>query len=130
MKILAPISLGELVDKITILEIKVTRASGASLQNVGNELAQLTEVLESLDAAIDPELISKLKSTNQRLWTIEDKIRAMESESDFGEKFVELARCVYRENDARAKLKQLINQRYKSLIIEEKLYAPYGPSPE
>ena len=125
MKILAPISLGELVDKITILEIKSTYVSGVSLQNVAYELTELTEVLNSLGASIDLDLVTQLKSTNQRLWNIENEIRAMESRSDFGEEFVGLARSVYHENDNRARLKQLINRRYGSSVIEEKLYTQY-----
>ena len=123
--ILVPVSLGELVDKITILQIKEERLAGDALTNVRQELAALRHALAGLKLAIDPELVEALQQTNERLWRIEDAIREQERRQDFGERFVELARSVYQENDRRAALKRRINTSYGSALIEEKSYATY-----
>jgi hypothetical protein len=123
--ILVPVSLGELVDKITILQIKEERLAGDALTNVRQELAALRHALAGLKLAIDPELVEALQQTNERLWRIEDDIREQERRQDFGERFVELARSVYQENDRRAALKRRINTSYGSALIEEKSYATY-----
>lgn len=122
------VSPGELVDKITILEIKLVRlADGPARANVRHEY----EVLESaragaLVASSELErLTAALKSVNERLWVIEDDIRDCERAKDFGPKFVELARAVYHENDTRASLKREINVLLGSAILEEKSYAKY-----
>lgn len=120
-----PVSIGELVDKITILEIKLEKLQGKALLNVESELALLREVLVATGLMIDPELWHDLASINRSLWRIEDDIRELERLGSFGTEFIALARSVYRSNDRRAQLKRQINQRYESLIVEEKGYSPY-----
>ena len=119
---------GELIDKITILQIKSERISGADkLSNVDAELTTLTAARDaSLEAseALD-NLSSQLKSINEQLWDIEDDIRDCEREKDFGPKFIELARAVYHTNDKRAALKRDINELLGSRLIEEKSYSDY-----
>ena len=122
------VSPGELIDKITILEIKLERIDDAKkLKNVKSEWETLTA---ARDAAIEPSaelerLTAGLKQINERLWEIEDHIRECERDKDFGEKFVELARGVYSNNDERSRLKRDINKLLGSHLIEEKSYAPY-----
>jgi hypothetical protein len=130
MLIEAPISLGELIDKITILEIKVANISDAGkLKNVEHELAVLNRKVDSLlDAAGTAKLAplkSALKEINQSLWIIEDDIRDCEYVKDFGSKFIELARAVYVTNDKRAAVKKDINLAFGSELIEEKSYKDY-----
>jgi hypothetical protein len=120
-----PVSIGELVDKITILEIKLEQLQATALLNVESELALLREVLAATGLMIDPELWHELAATNRSLWRIEDDIRELERLGSFAAEFIALARSVYRSNDRRALLKRQINQRYGSLIVEEKSYAPY-----
>ena len=122
--ILAPISLGELVDKITILQIKTMHLQGTSLENAKNELEALRKILNNLHLNIDPKLIIQLEEVNQNLWTIENDIRGQDSQKNFGEKFISLARSVYHQNDLRASIKKQINIDYGSVIIEEKSYKP------
>lgn len=123
----APVSWGELLDKISILEIKTRRLTAAqALANVRQELA----ALESAAAAVagDPRLAAwkqALGEVNEALWDIEDAIRAQERAGDFGPRFVDLARLVYRRNDARAAIKREINLALGSELIEEKSYADY-----
>jgi hypothetical protein len=121
-----PCSLGELIDKITILRIKAERiGEEEKLANVRRELA-LLEGLAREDgptgSSIDL-LADQLAAVNARLWDIEDAIRTCEREGDFGPRFVALARSVYGENDARAALKRAINTLANSALIEEKSYA-------
>ncbi len=119
---------GELIDKITILEIKAERiADAAKRANVLIELATLTDVR---GAAIRPDgeidrLAAELKTVNEALWEIEDDIRECDRDGDFGPRFVELARAVYRTNDRRAELKRAINLCLGSRLVEEKSYKPY-----
>ena len=120
-----PVSIGELVDKITILEIKLEQLQGESLRNVERELDLLREVLAASGLAIDPDLWRQLAAINRSLWRIEDDIREQERLGSFGDAFIALARSVYRSNDRRAQLKRLINEQHGSLIVEEKGYAPY-----
>jgi hypothetical protein len=118
---------GELIDKITILEIKAERISDDEKRaNVRVELAAL---IESRDRAIVGSdeleaLASELRSVNETLWEVEDAIRDCEREGDFGERFVTLARSVYQTNDLRAELKRRINLLLGSALLEEKSYAP------
>ena len=123
-----PVSWGELIDKITILEIKAARLTSATaLQNVRNELAQLTEKtlpLGDMTSAVAP-LKADLTRVNEALWEIEDKIRDKEAAKAFDAEFVELARSVYVTNDKRAALKRQINQLLASELVEEKGYAAY-----
>ncbi len=123
--ILAPISLGELIDKITILEIKVKVLKGQSRENAKTELEALLNIYNSLDICVDKALVSNIQKTNQKLWGIEDSIREKENAKDFGEEFIHLARSVYLENDRRSYLKSQLNKEYKSPLIEEKLYSSY-----
>ena len=120
-----PISLGELIDKITILQIKSQKLKNEALINVKKELKALEVVVTELELNIDPSLIQSLLSTNRKLWNIEDKIRDQEKMKDFGEVFIHLARSVYRENDKRAEIKREINVTYGSELIEEKSYQNY-----
>jgi len=124
----AEISAGELIDKITILEIKAGRLEDpAQLTNVRTELESL---LVACDVAFTPsselvELTALLKAVNERLWQIEDDIRDCERAKEFDAHFVELARAIYKNNDERAALKRRINKLLSSRIVEEKSYAPY-----
>ena len=124
--ILMPGSPGELIDKITILEIKFEKILDVSKRmNVGRELEALSISLEQ-NIIISTELAAlklNLKKVNEVLWDIEDDIRSCERKSDFGPVFVKLARSVYFENDRRAALKKEINILLGSDIIEEKSYA-------
>ncbi|MFM8937000.1 MAG: DUF6165 family protein [Vulcanococcus sp.] len=123
--IVAPISLGELVDKITILEIKSQHLQGAALDNVRTELRALTTTLQDLNVSMDPRLIAELQAVNSALWQIEEAIRDQERQQLFGDTFIQLARSVYKQNDQRAALKKQINIRYGSALIEEKSYQGY-----
>jgi len=122
-KILAEISAGELIDKITILEIKKIKISDENkLKDVEKELASLNETFKKFipDPTLIKPLIDKLKSINLKLWNIESGKREAEKNMDFGEKFIELARTVYKNNDERAKIKLEINNLLGSNIKEVK----------
>ena len=123
--ILAPISLGELIDKITILEIKQIHMTGAKLKNVNKELKLLKKILQDKNLEINIDLINCLKKVNNNLWEIEDSIRIKERDQKFDKEFIELARSVYKENDKRASIKKEINQKYNSELFEEKSYNKY-----
>ena len=123
--ILAPVSLGELIDKITILEIKQIHMTGIKLKNVDKELKLLKNKLQDTNLEIDIDLINNLKEVNKKLWEIEDNIRIKESNQEFDKRFIELARSVYTENDKRASIKKEINQKYNSELVEEKSYNNY-----
>ena len=127
-EILIPISPGELLDKITILQIKAERISDpAKVANFKTELAMLNKVW---DESVEPDdvitsLSAELKSINETLWEIEDDIRDEERSGRFGERFVELARAVYVTNDERANAKKKVNLHLNSTIVEEKSYQDY-----
>jgi hypothetical protein len=121
--ILAPISLGELIDKITILELKAEFLQDQAQRNAKHELLGLFVVYEGLQITIEPVLVEELKAINRSLWGLEDEIRALEKLQSFGARFVEVARAIYRDNDQRAALKRVINTRYGSALIEEKSYS-------
>lgn len=123
--ILAEISLGELIDKITILKIKKKYLEGTALENTKRELTALQGTLSRLDIVIDDTLIEQLQQINEALWKIEDDIREQERQKNFNKDFIELARSVYHKNDIRAGLKKEINTRYNSAFIEEKSYRQY-----
>jgi hypothetical protein len=127
-RIHVPVSAGELVDKVTILEIKSERiADAGKLANVRRELAGLSAILEPMLAAhadLGP-LKSDLRAINETLWQIEDDIRDCERARDFGPRFVELARSVYRTNDRRAGAKRKVDELLGSEIVEEKSYQDY-----
>ena len=120
--IFAPISVGELFDKLTILEIKRANLKGSQLKNIKKEITYLEEVLKNNNLSIDNEIFLELKNINNNLWNIEDQIRIKESKSEFDNDFITLARSVYIENDKRASLKKKINIKYNSELIEEKSY--------
>jgi hypothetical protein len=130
MAILAPISVGELIDKITILRVKAERIGDAAKRaNVVKELG-LLEALAADAALSSPTLAAmtaELTEVNAALWDIEDAKRDCERRQDFGEAFVRLARAVYLENDRRAAIKRAINDETGSELIEEKSYRPYRP---
>ena len=122
-----PISPGELLDKITILEIKSENIDNEEkLSNVITELKLLSKIWNdtSPDANLDA-LKQELKDNNKALWDIEDKIRVKESNKEFDQVFIELARSVYIQNDKRANTKKKINLKLGSGIVEEKSYAEY-----
>ena len=123
--ILAPISIGELIDKITILEIKQIYMTGIKLKNINKEMKLLKNILQDKNLEINIDLIKNLKQINKKLWEIEDNIRIKESNQEFDEEFIKLARSVYIENDKRASIKKEINQRYNSDLVEEKSYKNY-----
>ena len=123
--ILAPISIGELIDKITILEIKQIYMTGIKLKNINKEMKLLKNILQDKNLEINIDLIKNLKKVNKKLWEIEDNIRIKESKQEFDEEFVKLARSVYIENDKRASIKKEINQTYNSDLVEEKSYKNY-----
>ena len=126
--ILVPISPGELLDRITILEIKSElMTQPAQLANVRSELASLRQIWtrsvgenEGLQA-----LHAQLREVNAKLWEIEDEIRARERAGEFDKEFIELARSVYINNDRRSHIKKELNQRLGSQIVEEKSYPNY-----
>ncbi|MCP9849673.1 hypothetical protein KBY88_07590 [Cyanobium sp. Morenito 9A2] len=120
-----PVSVGELIDKITILEIKVERLEGTAQANVRRELALLNSSLVDSGLAIDAALREALKAVNLKLWAIEDNIREQERRQEFGAAFIALARSVYVTNDRRAVLKRQLNERHGSALGEEKSYRPY-----
>jgi hypothetical protein len=129
----APVSVtiapGELFDKLTILEIKAARITDAAkLAHVRHELDLL---LAARDAAVETtreldQLVDELRRVNEEIWEIEEGVRAREREQDFGPRFVELARSVYRTNDHRAAVKRRINDLLGSAIVEEKSYPDYS----
>ena len=131
-ELLVPVSYGELLDKIAILQIKSERMSDpAKLANVRNELSALERTWMAHPAAVRDiaELRARLKSVNERLWVIEDDIRVKEKAQQFDDEFIRLARSVYVENDARARIKKDINLALGSAYVEEKSYEDYGAGP-
>ena len=125
--ILVPISVGELMDKLTILEIKSERINNPSqLKNIVHELEALRAVpLGDIDCTMLDKLKAELKRVNARLWDVEDAIRDCDARGDFGGSFIELARAVYRLNDERARLKKAINLASGSRLFEEKSYRSF-----
>ena len=124
-KILAEISAGELIDKITILEIKKTKISDTNkLKNIETELVSLNNTFKKFipDSSQIQILIDNLKSINLKLWDIENGKRLAEKNSDFGVQFIELARNVYKDNDDRSRIKLEINKILGSNIKETKSY--------
>ena len=125
-----PISWGELIDKITILEIKSERLSNpAAIDNVRRELGLLTTVASNpaVLAADIQKHRGALRDINEKLWDVEDAIRDCEARQSFDEEFTRLARSVYILNDERGRIKGAINAALKSLLVEEKQYRSYTP---
>lgn len=128
MSVLAPISWGELLDKIAILEIKLERVTAPEkLTNIRRECELLSGIAANI-GDMGQELLalrSALRRVNERLWDIEDQIRSKEALGVFDQEFIELARSVYRNNDERGRLKRKINVFLNSELMEEKQYAAY-----
>jgi hypothetical protein len=125
MLVRVPVSVGELLDKISILRIKTERIDDpAKVANVRRELEALDAEVAAMD--VDRDLVegflTELEAINGELWVIEDDIRACEARQDFGEEFIRLARAVYRTNDVRAKIKKRANEATGSELTEEKSY--------
>ena len=128
MKYLVELSPGELIDKITILEIKLSKIGNDSkLANIRREYELLMQVYRGnvVETERLKELTGKLRDVNSVLWNIEDDIRDQERKKAFGADFVALARSVYRTNDIRSGIKREINELLKSSIVEEKSYTAY-----
>jgi hypothetical protein len=118
------VSIGEAVDKLSILSIKMEKIKDESkLENVSKEYYMLLDLLE--EEMFTNPLYYKLKDVNKRLWEIEDEIRVCEKHGDFNLNFIRLARAVYHRNDERADIKRQINLKYNSNLIEEKHYQAY-----
>ena len=126
-KILAEISIGELADKLTILEIKLKKIGNKdSLENINKEYQSLKSIdLKGIDQKKYQPLFNKLKSINEKLWDIENEKRLFEKNSNFGDKFIQVSRDVHFMNDKRAKVKQEINKTFGSNIEEVKEYTKY-----
>ncbi|KGO97884.1 DUF6165 family protein [Novilysobacter defluvii] len=127
-EILVPVSFGELLDKISILQIKSERMTDAAkLANVRRELSALEKSWMAHPAAGTDvaRLRAELKAVNERLWEIEDEVRLKEKAGEFDEAFVQLARSVYFQNDERARIKKQINLALGSAFVEEKSYRDY-----
>jgi post-segregation antitoxin (ccd killing protein) len=123
--VLIETSPGEVIDKITILEIKSERM--IEPDKLGNVRTELEMLRAARDAAIGPSgalsaLTAELRAVNETIWDVEDELRGCEQAGDFGSRFVQLARSVYKDNDHRAALKRKINELVGSRIVEEKSY--------
>ena len=121
------VSIGEVVDKYTILMIKSSKIQDpVKLENINKELTYLIDVLKKEDPLMtDYALTKALFEINKELWKVEDDLRDLERVKDFGKEFVTLARNVYKLNDERARIKKEINMKYGSEFVEEKSYQPY-----
>jgi len=128
MQLQVPVSVGEVLDKITILQIKLAHISDATKQaNIQNELDALLPLVAG-DAFTTDQiqgLMAELKSVNEALWDIEDDIREKEAAKSFDDEFIRLARAVYVTNDKRAEIKKQINLATGSALVEEKSYESY-----
>ena len=128
MKILSEISVGELLDKISILEVKMEKIKD---KNKKEEVKKEYEILKKIQSSSIElkgnlkELFDSLKKVNAVMWDIEDKVRICEKNKDFGEKFIELARGVYFNNDKRSRIKLEINKKLNSNLVEVKEYVDY-----
>ena len=121
------ISIGEVVDKITILSIKLNKIENdKKLINIRKEYDLLFNSLENSGIEVDSTSFTKLETINLKLWEIEDKIRIKEANKEFDDEFIQLARNVYINNDKRSVVKREINIKYGSNIIEEKEYVSYN----
>jgi hypothetical protein len=126
--ILIPVSLGELVDKITILEIKISHTNDQKkIENISKELNLLQKVLDDCGTNQN-QLIhyrSELHKINLKIWQLEDQIRFLHSNASFDENFISVAKQIYQTNDLRSKVKNQINIEFNSDIVEEKIYEVY-----
>jgi hypothetical protein len=120
------VSIGELVDKMTILSIKLKKIKNADkLRNIQKEYDILKSSVDRAGIAVDSKYYGDLEAVNLKLWDIEDKIREKEAGKEFDAEFVELARSVYINNDRRASIKRDINIKFNSELVEEKEYITY-----
>ena len=118
------VSDGDLVDKYTIVKIKSERVKDESkLTNINNELVYLQEILEKMN--VPDQLVTDLYNINCLIWEIEDNIRKKEKDQEFDDRFIDLARSVYINNDKRAEIKKKINLETNSTLVEEKDYVQY-----
>ena len=126
-KILAEISLGELADKITILEIKMKKIVNKESLNILKKEYQSLKAIDLKGMNLDKyqKLFNELKSINEKLWDIENEKRLLEKNSDFGDKFIQISRAVHFNNDKRAEIKLKINKSFGSNIEEVKEYTKY-----
>lgn len=125
-KPLIPVSIGELFDKVSILEIKLLKIKNKDkLANVRNEWEMLKKITEQYDTSLIKTTYKDLVAVNKSLWEIEDKLRKQEKHKQFNDRFIELARGVYYSNDRRSDLKREINKVLGSTIVEEKDYEEY-----
>ncbi len=123
------VSIGEVVDKISILSIKLKKIKDREkLKNIRKEYGLLKDSLEEIGIKTGSEEFKQLEEINLKLWDIEDKIRLKEAKKEFDDEFIHLARSVYFNNDKRSDIKRKINLKYGSELIEEKEYADYGNS--
>jgi hypothetical protein len=121
---LVEVSIGEVLDKVSILSIKLNKIEDTDkLRNVSKELSYLNKQLPK--GILEDDLYTKLCGVNMRLWEIEDDIRVCEKHGDFNLNFIRLARAVYHRNDERADIKKQINLKYGSEFVEEKSYKTY-----
>jgi hypothetical protein len=121
---LVEVSIGEVLDKVSILSIKLNKIEDTDkLRNVSKELSYLNKQLPK--GILEDDLYTKLCGVNMRLWEIEDDIRVCEKHGDFNFNFIRLARAVYHRNDERADIKKQINLKYGSEFVEEKSYKTY-----
>jgi hypothetical protein len=127
--LLIPVSIGELVDKLTILTLKQQHLQGEALEHVNREHALLLQVFQPLAERVPGPLHLELQQVNGELWEVEEAIRACDRCGDFGGSFVELARRVYQLNDRRAALKRAINLASGSDLVEQKSYANLPTAP-
>ena len=128
MQLQVPVSVGEVLDKITILQIKLAHISDVAKRfNIQNELDALLPLVAGDAFTTDQMrgLMAELKSVNEALWSIEDDIREKEAAKSFDVEFIRLARAVYVTNDKRAEIKKQINLATGSALIEEKSYESY-----
>ena len=129
MNIDIPVSYGELLDKLSILEIKKNKiTSNSKLTNINfefNKLNELAKKLKDINQEKFENFYLQLLETNTELWEIEDNIRIFEKEKNFGEEFIQLARDVYYTNDKRFNIKSEINSFFGSDVVEEKEYIEY-----
>ncbi len=128
MKILSEISVGELLDKISILEIKLEMVKDENKKKEIKKEYEILSRIQSTSVKLEGEiknLFESLKKVNMTMWEIEDKVRICEKNKDFGEKFIELARGVYFNNDKRSRIKLEINKKLNSNITEIKEYVDY-----
>jgi hypothetical protein len=124
---LIEVSIGEIVDKITILSIKLRKIKNLEkLGNIRREYGMLKSSLDRAGIVVDPKYYRELETVNLKLWDIEDKIRRKEAEKEFDAEFIQLARSVYINNDERAAIKRKLNLSHGSELVEEKEYADYS----